>query len=137
MNSESLNPDTAPQNQSIWGTIDRIALEHDTQALFAKKHVAGRRFYAEPTYPEDDRSYLLPLGIEKSLADDFAFIAACQPQVDFVSAAAIEQNGSDGSFVVKLAANEGVSPEVKRTFDEVFEVLRNHARKGNSSLCAP
>lgn len=73
---------------------------------------------------------MLPLAIEKSLADDFAFIAACQPQVDFISAAAIEQNGSNGSIVVKLAVNEGVSSEVKRTFYELFRVLRKHARKG-------
>lgn len=84
----------------------------------------------QPSYLEDNHSYLLPLAIEKSLADDFAFIAACQPQVDFISAAAIEQNGSNGSIVVKLAVNEGVSSEVKRTFYELFRVLRKHARKG-------
>jgi hypothetical protein len=136
MSSESLDPDTAPENQSIWNGIDRTVLERHTQALFAKDHVAGRCYYAETSYPKDDRSYPLSLEVEKSLADDFAFIAACQPEANFVSAAAIEQNGSSCSFVVKLAANEGVSLDVRKTFDELFQVLRRHARKGNA-LFAP
>jgi hypothetical protein len=131
---ERLDPDTAPKGRSIWKSIDRVTLERQTTALFAKQHVAGRRFYVEPSNPKDERSYPLPFELEKSLADDFAFVAASQPQVDSVSAAAIEQNESEPLFRVKLAANEGISPGVKRTFNDLFEVLRKHARKGDSSI---
>lgn len=131
---ERLDPDTAPKDRSIWKSIDRATLERQTKALCDKQHVAGRRFYGEPSYRKDDRSYPLPFELEKSLADDFAFIAAFQPQVDSISAAAIEQNESAPLFKVKLAANEGISPGVKRTFNDLFEVLRKHARKGDLSI---
>lgn len=77
-----------------------------------------------------DSSYPLPLEVERSLADDFAFIAAFQPSVGFVTAATVEQSSDNPSLVVKLAANEGVSAEVRSKFDEMLEMLRKHARKG-------
>ena len=100
--------------------------------LSSKQHVAGSRSYVEHSRQNDEHLYPLPFEIEKSLADDLAFIAAAQPHVDYVSAATIEQNEDEPLLRVKLAANEGVSSSVKRTFDDLFEVLRKHARKGNS-----
>lgn len=64
------------------------------------------------------------------LTDDLAFIAASQPQVDSVSAVAMEQDYDRHSVSFKLAANEGVTFIVKDHFDQLFAVLRNHARKG-------
>ncbi|KAK1047837.1 hypothetical protein LTR74_017675, partial [Friedmanniomyces endolithicus] len=128
-NRKYLDPDTASKDRSIWKAIDRAALERQTQALFAKQHVTGHRSDVEPSDLEHDRSYPLPFEVEKSLADDFAFIAASQPQVDFVSAVAVEQSKGKHSFVMRLAANQGVSPDVEEKFDEMFELLRKHARK--------
>ena len=128
-----LDPDTAPQAQSIWIDIDRKALESQTQALFGKQHVAGRRFYAGLSAVDQNSPYHFSFEIERSLADDFAFIAASQPEVRFVSAAAIEQCKGGSSFVLRLAVNEGVSPDVRRDFDKLFGVLRGHAKKGKSS----
>lgn len=133
MVSEQLDPDTAPANRSIWKNIDHAALDLQTQALFNKQHVTGRRSYASS--PAVDDSYLLPFEVEKSLADDFAFIAACEPQVDFVSAVAIEQLADDQSLVIKLAANEGVATYVKDKFDDIVAVLKSRARKGNIPSC--
>ena len=129
MISEPLDPDTAPEDRSIWQNIDRVTFERQTEALSMKDHVAGPRSYAQASAPNDD-SLALPLELERSLADDLAFIAACQPHVDFVSAVAIEQDLSKPAFVVKLAVNEGVSLGVQEQFDEIFAVLRSHARKG-------
>ena len=131
---ESLDPDTASRDQSIWNSIDRETWDRQTKALSSKQHVAGSRSYAEHYHQNDEHLYPLPFEIEKSLADDLAFIAAFRPHVDCVSAATIEQNEDEPLLRVKLAANEGVSPSVKTTFDNLFEVLRKHARKGNSSI---
>lgn len=131
---ERLDPDTAPKDRSVWKCINRTALERQTKALSTKQHVAGRRFYAEPSCLKDKHPYPLPFELEKSLADDFAFIAAFQPQVESVSATAIEQSENEPLFRVKLAANEGISPGVKRKFDDLFEALRKHAKKGDSSI---
>lgn len=132
MDVESLEPDTAPNDRSVWQDINRKVLERTSLALFKKQHVAGRRIYTMPFQRAYDPSYLLPLDVEMGLADDFAFIAACEPQVGFVTAVAIEQRTNEPSLLVKLAANEGISVSVKEKFNELFEVLRQHARRGTS-----
>ncbi|KAK5174356.1 uncharacterized protein LTR77_001436 [Saxophila tyrrhenica] len=126
--AESLDPDTAPRRRSIWKNIDRPTMDRQMRAL--KDHVTGRRSYDEPSPRDEDASCLLPLTVEKSLADDLAFIAACQPQVDFVSAVAVVQEQKTPSLSFTLAVNEGISAEVWKTFDEVFALLRRRAKKG-------
>lgn len=123
------DPDTASEARSIWADVERDALERHVQVLFKRQHIADRRNYVLPAEPRDSL-YPLPLAIEGSLADDFAFIAASQPEVGFVTAATIEQVQNESSLLVRLAANEGVSVEVSNRFNELFEVLRKHARKG-------
>lgn len=130
MQTERLEPDTAPASSSVWRDIDRATLERQMQALFAKQHVAGPRTYSDAARKDDD-SYPLPFEVEKSLADDFAFIAACQPQVDFVSAVAIEQDLERDSLVIKLAANQGVAVQVKEKFEGILTVLKKRSRKGD------
>lgn len=123
------DPDTAPMNLSIWTDVERNALECHAQMLFKRQHIADRRCYIPSPRSRDDL-YPLPRKVEESLADDFAFIAASQPKVGFVTAATIEQIRNKPSLLVKLAANEGVSAEVNGKFDDLFEVLRKRARKG-------
>jgi hypothetical protein len=128
---QRLNPDTAPLKQSIWKDINRATFELRTQEFsFQTGYVAGRRAYTQRCGGERDQLYSLPFEVERSLADDFAYIAACQPHVDFVSAAAIEEYETGSSFVLRLSANEGVSPMVSDKFNEIFDVLRQHAKKG-------
>jgi hypothetical protein len=131
--AKCIKPDTASAELSVWRDIDRAALDRQTQALEAKGHVAGRRCYQECPTSASDGLYPLPFVVEKGLADDLAFIAACQPHANFVSAVAIEQRSTPPSLVVKLAVNNGVSSEVEETFDRIFAVLREHARNGNIS----
>lgn len=136
MSSGCCDPDTSPADRSIWATVDREVLERQTKALFAKQHVAGR--YAYPLRPdsEHDSSYPIPYEVEKSLADDLAFIAAAQPQVQYVTAVALEQSQSKPSLVIRLAANEGASLDVRTKFEEIRNVLAKHARKGDSFFAA-
>lgn len=128
---EERDPDTATATCSIWKTIDRIKFEQRIKAISEKGHIAERRTYQRHT--GDDDSTTLSAEAEKGLADDLAFIAACEPQVGFVSAVTVEPCESSSSISVRLAANNGVSSVVQRTFDEVFEILRKHARKGRAN----
>lgn len=128
--NNGLNPETAPKHRSIWSSIDRTTFDGYTKALCDKQFVAGRRCYIEPPDRDNEQQYPLSFAIEKSLADDFAFIAASQPQARHVSSATVEQHTKKPSVVVKLAANDGVSSEVKVAFDDIFELLRKHGRKG-------
>ena len=130
---ESLHPDTAPKDRSIWAGIDRASFERQTEEL-SKQYVSIRQVYAETSSLRSEHAYPLSFGLEKSLADDFAFVAAFQPRVKSVSAVAIELDTDQPRFKVKLAANQGVAPCVERTFDDLFEVLRKHARKGETSM---
>ena len=129
---EQLDPDTAPEGRSVWDGINRESFERQSQALFDnKRHVPGRRCYTRTTQESravDPRA--IPLEVERVLTDDLAFIAASQPQVDSVSAVAMEQNYDSHSVSFRLAANEGVTFIVKDHFDQLFTVIRNHARKG-------
>lgn len=131
---EQLEPDTAPRGRSVWDGINRELFESQSQALFQKQHIPGRRCYtgtSQMTSAVD--THAIPLDIERSLTDDLAFIAASQPQVDSVSAVAMELDNDNGSLIFRLAANEGVNIVVKRHFDEIFAVLRSHARRGRLS----
>jgi hypothetical protein len=123
---EQLDPDTAPKGRSVWDGINCEPFERQSQALFDnKQHVPGRRCYTGTT-----QERAIPLEIERILTDDLAFIAASQPQVDSVSAVAMEQNNDSHAVLFRLAANEGVTSIVKDHFDQLFAVLRSHARKG-------
>jgi hypothetical protein len=129
---EQLDPDTAPKGRSVWDGINCGSFERQSQALFDnKQHVPGRRCYTGTTQEScATDSHAIPLEIERILTDDLAFIAASQPQVDSVSAVAMEQNNDSHAVLFRLAANEGVTSIVKDHFDQLFAVLRSHARKG-------
>ena len=68
---ERLGPDTALQGRSIWKGVNRNLLEGQSQALFEKQYVPGRRCYtgivstAHANVPYD-----IPLEVERSLVDD-------------------------------------------------------------------
>lgn len=135
---KQLDPGTASRERSIWESIDRMRLESQTQALHAKQHVSGRRSYTTPATSMSDSLYPLPVEIEERLANDLAFIAACQPKANFVTAVAIEQGPDKASLVVKLATNEGASDEVSSHFDDIFATMRSHAahaRRSISPIC--
>lgn len=128
------DPDTAPESRSVWALVNREAFEGQTQELYGKNHVTGRRAYPLPSNPETGSSHPLPFEIERSLADDIAFIAAAKPQVQYVTAIALEQSNSRAPMVIRYAANEGPVQEVEAKLHEVLQVLTRHARKGKVFL---
>lgn len=130
MARRQLNPSTASLHRSIWQGINRNSLEQDAKKLNKSQHVPGRLYYSERAPKSDDGLYALPLSLEKSLADDLAFIAAVQPQVDYVSAVTIEQNLDGKALNFRLAANTGVTHEVREGFNALISILQQNSRKG-------
>ena len=130
-------PDTAPRSRSIWKDVDRKSIEQQIQFLYRKHHVAGRVSYTETSTSAVDENYPIPFELERSLADDFAFIAAYQPQVGYVTAAVVEQRVGETALKVKLAANEGICPAVRRSFDGIMELLTKRATRGMASAYVP
>ncbi|GIZ49936.1 hypothetical protein CKM354_001295200 [Cercospora kikuchii] len=122
-------PDTAPRSRSIWKDVDRKSMEQQIQFLYRKHHVAGRVSYTETSTSDVEETYTIPFELERSLADDFAFIAASQPQVGYVTAAVVEQRVGETALKVKLAANEGICPAVRRSFDGIMELLTKRATR--------
>ena len=133
-----LSPDTAIPKRSIWSGIDRISLERHTKDLHKVQHVAGPRDYLSSTRasgkePCDTYTYPFPFEIERQLADDCAFIAAYQPDVKTVSAAAVAFDSNKQELLVHLSANEGISPRVADTMNRVMQTLRQCARRGEQN----
>ena len=70
--------------------------------------MSNSRVLQEEEWPREPNPGGFPFGIEKQLCDDFAFIAAFEYGVGYVTVATIEPASSNtGSFLFRLAANEG------------------------------
>ncbi|KAF2210296.1 hypothetical protein CERZMDRAFT_45675, partial [Cercospora zeae-maydis SCOH1-5] len=123
---------TAPGSRSIWRDIDRKRMEQQIQSLHRKQHISGRVSYTQTLSFDLEDTYAVPFEVERSLADDFAFIAASQPRVGYVTAAAVEQERDEPTLCVKLAANAGICPDVRRSFDGIMELLASYAKRGIS-----
>lgn len=82
--------------------------------------------YVEPPHPEP-AEYILSEQIEHRLANDLALIAASKEAVFSVTAACIgERADTDGHLIglkLWLAANEGVSEELKGNLTEIWDSL--------------
>jgi hypothetical protein len=76
---------------------------------------------------EDQKEYILSEQIEHRLANDFALLAASKEAVFSVTAACIEEhtdpNGHLTGLKLWLAANEGVSEELKGSLAEIWDCL--------------
>lgn len=121
---------TASENSSIWRDVSRDKFTRTTGLL--NDNVAGpARVYETSQWPNatsKDGPYVVQLKVEHQLADDFAFLAAIISGPIHVSAAAVEAFAGTNNFVVRLAANEGVSEEVVEMFRALFEKLSQCAQ---------
>lgn len=129
---DGLDPHTAHSAESIWALVNRENFEAQTKSLSEKQHVAGRRSYSVASR-DTCEAYPLPFDLEKTLANDFAFIAANEPTVGYVSAAAVEQDTTASTILIRLAANEGISTKTRNSFDSILELLNKRAEKGARS----
>lgn len=125
---------------SIWDSLDRNRFYHRLETLCKCKR---DKYQRDPTYRgrlpgltltgegSARGALLLPAGIERQLADDFAFLASWSAQPRHVSAAAVRCSGEPGTVTcVVVAANEGMEGRVVVAFEAVLDVLRRRARGG-------
>ena len=126
-----LYPITATPNESIWKTVDRASFESSVAHLSAIRPVPKTREYLADDASIPRKRYPLPFEVERQLADDFAFLAAYESGVDFVSAATVCTTLNEPGLTISLAANEGVANCVEVSFKDILVVLEKCARKGN------
>jgi hypothetical protein len=125
-----LNPNNVPPNRSVWSGV---ALPDFLKRV---KFLETRNWTSKPSLLHVDESndrnshYLLPPETELRLADDIAFIAACQPGPNHVSAATIEAIEGQDVIRICLAANEGVEKKVEEEIRKVLDLAERCARKG-------
>ena len=130
-----LQPNTSKSGRSIWDNIGRETFESHVDALSRTRFVPNARVLHEEDWPKETNSGGLPFRIERQLCDDFAFIAAFEYGVGYVTAATIELAAQQlGSFTLRLAANEGICGRAKSAIEELLSVLGRCARKGKRSL---
>jgi len=124
-----LNPDTAPKNLSIWSRIDRT--EFERQAGQLQDRVISQGSSRSPEHLQCDRSYPFSFDLERQVADDFAYIAAHDYGGHFVSAVTIDLNEGQESLSIRLAVNGGVKGKVGQAFNELTQILKMCAKKGD------
>jgi hypothetical protein len=129
-----LNPDTSTPPNSIWYHINRDEFEENADELESLKYIATPWTQARSEWPEDDEQYLIPYAVERQLADDFAYISACEPKVVTVTAATIEVSDEPSGITVRLAGNKGIREYVRDALDGILRSLEGCARKGKIYL---
>lgn len=133
-----LPPNTALTGQSIWDRVGRETFEGHVDALHRTKYVPDSHVILEKDWPKPDDQDILPFAVERQLVDDFAFIAAREYGVGYVTAAAVEPaRRKPWGLTVRLAANDGICNPVKDTIEELFSILERCARKGKVDMLYP
>ncbi|CAK1360642.1 uncharacterized protein RHO25_003935 [Cercospora beticola] len=116
---------------SIWRGLDRASFEDDIAQLRKCTHQQPlpnvHSTYGATSTADEETKYLLPLGVETRLAEDFAFLAAVSSQPGSVAAATIAPTKDGTGLAVSLSANEGISERVRRRFEVSFARLRQCA----------
>ena len=124
-----LLPDTVTTGESVWDTVGRAEFEKNVAGLMRENDLPGtNQIYTLEDLPSGkcrSGSAILQLDVERELADDFAFIAACEEGANTVTAATIEVT-SDFLRVV-LAANEGVQTQVVSAMRSLLRKLETCA----------
>lgn len=130
-----LDPDTSTPTKSIWGAIDRDEFERNADELESLKYRAAPWAQARSEWPEDDKRYLIPYAVERQLADDFAYISACEPKVVTVTAATVEAYENPSGITIRLAGNKGIREYVQGALNEILRNVEQCARKGRAYYC--
>lgn len=130
---DMLSPVTAAPDKTIWKRIKRASFESSVAQLNETKPIPETRDYSADDVSIPRNGYPLPFDVERQLADDFAFFAAYESGVDYVSAATVCATTGDIGLTVSLAANEGIATCVEKFFKDIFVALENCAQKRNTA----
>ena len=128
---------TASAANSIWRDFNEddfrtraVALEKASGGVPSDPKVHSAQEWLLFIFQQNKCKYLLPFLVEQRLADDFAFIAAAKEDPKAVSAATVQERSGGLGSIIRLAANDGVLPEVETTFRAMLELLASCARRG-------
>jgi hypothetical protein len=86
--------------------------------------------YESQHFPPTHPPRVLSFESEQRLANDFAFIAASQEGVDSVAAVVIEEAHEHTGLIIRIAANEGVEDETRKTLSSLCDCLMSCAKRG-------
>ena len=92
-------------------------IEHSANEWKAK-HCSGR-----------SKERVLLFEAEQQIADDIAFVAAVQEGHKEISAVTLEEQTEPCGLTIRLAANEGLSRDVKDALSAIFDLLNQCANK--------
>ncbi|KAF2452998.1 hypothetical protein BDY21DRAFT_375180 [Lineolata rhizophorae] len=125
-----LPPNTASPNRSIWKTVGQNQFENNVDRLSKTNFIPEPHVLPKKDWPKQSGDYALPFDVEKQLADDFAFIAAYDYGVQYVTVATVQASkDSPNSTTVRLAANEGVNERAKDAISKVLAAMQRCASK--------
>ena len=128
---------TAPKKQSVWRNLTEDAFRTNLLALV---RVSGEA-PSDPTACSLERwqerhrggadliARVLPLDVERRLADDLALIAVPEKDAKTVSAAAIEELHDPPGLTVRIATNQGVTKRTQDAFRAILKLITLRARK--------
>jgi hypothetical protein len=109
--------------------VDESAFHSRVRDLHDREYVADG-WCSKPTTPASDARHLLDSTAEQRLANDFAFLAACQPAGEHVVAATVEATQEKRGITISLAANRGIVESVEVEMKGLLSCLERRARKG-------
>ena len=119
---------------TVWTPIseDRFARTvQEVRTIFAQ--VPGEaRIHDQKSRQASSRDHILPYNVQYQLAQDIAFIAACEEGVHTVSAATVEKRTTEQGLTFTVARNSGVEPSVREGILGIGRCLELCAQKGNA-----
>ena len=107
---------------SIWTGVSQKSFEKNIDALSRTKCVLEPVTTSAAQIPSGSKKSRIPVELEAQLVDDFAFLAAYDYGVKYVTAACLEESSPRG-FTLRLAANEGVHELVQSAFSDILSFL--------------
>jgi hypothetical protein len=134
---------TAGAQESIWKPISETAFRQNVVKLLkitdlpvvpgsAFDTIQGRPSAASGDIKKDG-CHMLPIELEQSLANDFAFLAAADEGARSVTACCIEEDKKRKCLAICLASNDGVPANVRDGLRSLCDMLAEQLTGGEMS----
>ena len=140
---------TAPAARSIWAHVsedefraDLVRLEEQTNGVPVAPQTFALDDWHKVRAEQVGSEHVLPIEVEKQLADDFAFLTAVEEGAQSVSAVCVEENVAGHGLTLRIAAvdatlNDGVRSGLEKVValmvSEASAVEERESRKPSSS----
>ncbi len=139
--SQPLPVNTASKQNSIWQGLDQSAFRKRVDDLGVKSdnypglpHAHSSHDWLKQHVLRNRVDPVLSIDVEERLANDFAFLAASQKNVEAVSAVALEELANSQGLIIRLAANGNIKKIVSEKIQTILVLLQKCASKGGHDL---